>query len=114
MCFAVASRSFENAKTRENARKRRKRAKTAKTGQPELSNFPTRFLALYPELPAEAKVRAKRAYKLVQRNPGHPGVNLKKIYSATVGSGYRALGEMDRRRSPARTHPSATSYTGLK
>ena len=46
-------------------------------------------------------MRAKRAYRLFQRNPSHPGLNFKKvddqndIYSARVGLGYRAAGQMD-------------------
>jgi len=98
-----------------------------------------RLRALYADLPAEAKLRSKRAITPI------PASN--NIYSARVGLGYRALGEMaplpftcplrkhqdwllcphpnsfapkqlfavDRGACPgfARPHPSATSYTGL-
>ena len=46
-------------------------------------------------------MRANRAYSLFRSNPGHPGLQFKKvddgnlIYSARVGLGYRALGQMD-------------------
>ena len=60
-----------------------------------------RFREMYASLPNNVKVRAKRAYQLFRRNPGHPGLNFKKvdeandIYSARIGLGYRALGQMD-------------------
>jgi hypothetical protein len=56
---------------------------------------------MYASLPEDVQIRAKRAYQLFQRNPGHPGLNFKKvddrndIYSARVGLGYRAVGQMD-------------------
>ena len=60
-----------------------------------------RFRSIYASLPEDVKLRAKRAYRLFQRNPAHPGLNFKKVddqndvYSARVGLGYRALGQMD-------------------
>jgi hypothetical protein len=60
-----------------------------------------RFRDRYAQLPEDVKLRAKRAYKLFQGNPAHPGLNFKKvddpdnIYSARVGLGYRALAKMD-------------------
>ena len=60
-----------------------------------------RFREMYANLPEDVKVRAKRAYQLFRRNPGHPGLHFKKIdyenqiYSVRVGLGYRALGQMD-------------------
>jgi hypothetical protein len=60
-----------------------------------------RFRGMYASMPEDVKVRAKRAYLLFRRNPNQPGLNFKKIddqnhiYSARVGLGYRALGQMD-------------------
>ena len=60
-----------------------------------------RFREMYENLPEEVKLCAKRAYQLFRRNPAHPGLNFKKIdnandiYSARVGLGYRALGQID-------------------
>ncbi|HYW47653.1 MAG TPA: hypothetical protein VE959_32590 [Bryobacteraceae bacterium] len=60
-----------------------------------------RFRSMYASLPEDVKLRAKRAYQLLRRNPAHPGLNFKKvdsendIYSARVGLGYRALGQME-------------------
>jgi hypothetical protein len=55
---------------------------------------------MYRELPAHVQLSATRAYRLFQQNPGHPGLGFKKIdqheniYSARVGIGYRALGQV--------------------
>jgi hypothetical protein len=60
-----------------------------------------RFRDLYASLPAEVQLRAKRAYRLFQDNPNHPGLNFKmvddrdRIYSVRVGLGHRALGQLD-------------------
>ena len=60
-----------------------------------------RFREMYANLPQQVQLRARRKYLLFRRNPAHPGVNFKKvdeennIYSARVGLGYRALGQMD-------------------
>lgn len=56
---------------------------------------------MYAELPDHVRLRAKRAYRLFRLNPAHPGLNFKKIdaenniYSARVGIGYRALGQLE-------------------
>jgi len=56
---------------------------------------------MYANLPNEVQLRAKRAYQLFRQNPSHPGLNFKKvdevsnIYSARVGLGYRALGQIE-------------------
>jgi hypothetical protein len=56
---------------------------------------------MYSDLPEHIRLRAKRAYRLFRENPGHPGLNFKKVdvqndvYSARVGIGYRALGKLD-------------------
>lgn len=53
---------------------------------------------MYRELPKYVQAAARRAYRLFQQNPSHPGLNFKKIdeqdsiYSARVGIHYRALG----------------------
>ena len=60
-----------------------------------------RFREMYADLPQQVRLRARRKYLLFRRNPAHHGVNFKKvdeennIYSARVGLGYRALGQMD-------------------
>jgi len=60
-----------------------------------------RFREMYAGLPAQVRLRARRAYLLFRRDPAHPGLNFKKvheennIYSARIGLGYRALGQMD-------------------
>lgn len=59
------------------------------------------FRKMYANLPGQIQSRARRANQLFRRNPAHPGLNFKKvdeendIYSARVGLGYRALGQMD-------------------
>ena len=56
---------------------------------------------MYANLPDAVQLRADRAYQLFRQNPSHPGLNFKKvdeennIYSARVGLGYRALGQME-------------------
>jgi hypothetical protein len=56
---------------------------------------------MYRDLPDHARNAADRAYRLFQRNPGHPGLHFKKVddetdmYSARVGIGYRALGRLE-------------------
>ena len=60
-----------------------------------------RFRELYASLPEQIRLQARRAYQLFRQNPSHPGLNFKKIdeenniYSARVGLGYRALGQID-------------------
>lgn len=56
---------------------------------------------MYDRPPEQVRLQARRAYQLFRRNPSHPGLNFKKvdeennIYSARVGLGYRALGQID-------------------
>jgi hypothetical protein len=60
---------------------------------------------LLSDLPADAQRDAERAYLLFRANPGHPGLQFKKlegedqIYSARIGLGYRALAVMKRDRA---------------
>jgi len=60
-----------------------------------------RFPEMYDRPPEQVRLQARRAYQLFRRNPSHPGLNFKKvdeennIYSARVGLGYRALGQID-------------------
>jgi hypothetical protein len=60
-----------------------------------------RFREMYANLPERVKLQARRGYRLFLKNPAHPGLNFKKvdeqnnIYSARVGLGYRALGQVD-------------------
>jgi hypothetical protein len=60
-----------------------------------------RFREMYANLPNPVRLQARRAYDLFRLNPSHPGLNFKKvdeqnnIYSARVGLGYRALGQLD-------------------
>ena len=55
------------------------------------------FWRLFSNLPSDVQKEAKRAYRLFQTNPAHPGLQFKKlegeddIYSARIGLGYRAL-----------------------
>lgn len=67
-----------------------------------MKSFTTRrFRQMYASLPDQVQSRAKQAYRLFQHNPAHPGLHFKKvdeenhIYSARVGLGYRALGQLD-------------------
>lgn len=56
-----------------------------------------RFWRLFSGLPLDLQRDAKRAYRIFQSNPGHPGLQFKKlkgdddIYSARIGLAYRAL-----------------------
>jgi hypothetical protein len=58
------------------------------------------FWRLFSNLPSDVQRDAKRAYRLFQSNPTHPGLQFKKlegeddIYSARIGLGYRALAVM--------------------
>ncbi len=58
------------------------------------------FWRLFTGLPADAQREAKRAYRIFQSNPAHPGSQFKKLegendtYSARIGLGYRALAVM--------------------
>ncbi|MBZ5725345.1 MAG: hypothetical protein LAP87_10135 [Acidobacteriia bacterium] len=63
-----------------------------------------RFWRLFSDLPFDVQRDAKRAYRLFQSNPAHPGLQLKKlegeddIYSARIGLGYRDLAVMKKDR----------------
>jgi hypothetical protein len=63
-----------------------------------------RFRRLFSNLPSDAQMEAKRAYRLFQSNPAHPGLQFKKlegeddIYSVRIGLGYRALAVMEKDR----------------
>jgi hypothetical protein len=62
------------------------------------------FWRLFSDLPQDVQREAKRAYRLFQTNPAHPGLHFKKlegeddIYSARIGLDYRALAVMKRDR----------------
>jgi hypothetical protein len=63
-----------------------------------------RFWRQFTELPASTQLEAKRAYRLFQSNPAHPGLHFKKvegeadIYSVRIGLEYRALGVLKKGR----------------
>jgi len=64
-------------------------------------SFRTRqFRKLFQELPASVQENARRAFRLWQSNPKHPGLGFKlvdpteEIYSVRVGLHYRALGTL--------------------
>lgn len=53
-----------------------------------------RFWACYRQLPAEVQNLADNCYALLQNNPRHPSLRLKKVgdyWSVRVGLHYRAL-----------------------
>jgi len=53
------------------------------------------FWRRYHRLPQEIRQRADKNFELLKANPYHPSLHFKKIgtlWSARVGSGYRALG----------------------
>jgi hypothetical protein len=55
---------------------------------------------LFAALPSDVQRDAKRAYRIFQSDPGHPGLHFKElegednIYSARIGLDYRALAVM--------------------
>lgn len=59
------------------------------------------FRKAFAALPDSIKAQAREAYRQFQQNPSHPGLRFKPvhpslpIYSARVGKGYRAVGQMD-------------------
>jgi len=61
------------------------------------SHTTARFRAAFDTLPERVQRSARRAYRNFQRNPQHPGVQLKQvhpsrpIFSARAALGYRAL-----------------------
>jgi hypothetical protein len=56
---------------------------------------------LFSDLPIDVQREAKRAWRLFQNNPSHPGLHFKKlegeddIYSVRIGLDYRALAVMN-------------------
>lgn len=56
---------------------------------------------MYRNLPEQVRSAARRAFRLFQQNPSHPGLHFKKVddeaamYSARVGIGYRALAKLE-------------------
>jgi hypothetical protein len=62
------------------------------------------FWRSFSDLHPDVQQEAKRAYRLFQTNPAHPGLHFKKlegednIYSARIGLDYRALAVMKRDR----------------
>ena len=60
-----------------------------------------RFWAAYRALPDDVRQLARKAYRLFQTDPHHPGLNFKKVhtteplYSIRIGYGYRALGLLE-------------------
>ena len=59
------------------------------------------FIACFARLPDEIREQARRAYRVWQANPSHPGLRFKPIqgqaglYSVRVGLGWRALGKLE-------------------
>ena len=53
------------------------------------------FWSVYERLPAEIRAVADKNYQLLETNPRHRSLHLKKVgryWSVRVGEGYRALG----------------------
>jgi hypothetical protein len=67
-----------------------------------VSRTTRRFWRLFSNLPFDTQRDAKRAYRLFQSNPAHPGLQFKKleaednIYSVRIGLEYRALAVMQK------------------
>src|SRR5262245_46217576 len=65
------------------------------------STTTARFRELLTALPAHVQKQARESYRLFRLNPSHPGLRFKQvhdeppIYSARVGIGYRAVGQLD-------------------
>jgi mRNA-degrading endonuclease RelE of RelBE toxin-antitoxin system len=66
-----------------------------------ISRTTSRFRALYQALPQEVQEQASSAYNLFKQNPRHPSLQFKPvsakdstIYSARVGTHYRAIGSL--------------------
>lgn len=54
-----------------------------------------RFWSLYQALPAEVRNLADRSFALLQSDPRHPSLHLKRLgdlWSVRIGNHYRALG----------------------
>ena len=62
------------------------------------SDTTSRFWNAYADLPQQIKRQARKAYKLFERDPRHPSLQLKKvhadqpIYSVRITRDYRAVG----------------------
>ena len=62
------------------------------------SHVTAEFRRQFSELPDEVRQRARRSYLLWRENPGHPGVQFKRvhprkpIYSVRIGIDWRAVG----------------------
>jgi len=60
-----------------------------------------RFREAYAVLPEQIRGQARRAYRLFQEDPSHPGLDFKKVdeqnnvYSVRIGLRWRALGRLD-------------------
>ena len=65
------------------------------------SHTTARFRKAFAQLPAAVQQQARSAYRLLQQNPHHPSLRFRQvhprrpIYSARVGSDYRAVGVRD-------------------
>ncbi len=59
------------------------------------------FRKLFAELPPHIRSRARAGYRLWAEDPGHPGLQFKRvhpsrpIYSVRIGIGWRALGVVE-------------------
>jgi mRNA-degrading endonuclease RelE of RelBE toxin-antitoxin system len=66
------------------------------------SHINARFRREFDRLPARIQEQARRAYRLFQANPDHPGLEFKKLpphdelWSVRVSEQYRAVGRRDR------------------
>ena len=64
------------------------------------SELTREFVVRFGELPERVKRTARKNYRLWKQNPGHPGVEFKRlntsmpVYSVRVGIGWRAVGVM--------------------
>ena len=65
------------------------------------SNTTDKFWKCYNELPPEIKKKAKRVYETFLKNPDHPSLHFKQIYSkrsiysVRISKSYRALGVIE-------------------
>ena len=62
------------------------------------------FVQRFGRLPVEVRARARRVYRLWQKDPSHPSLRFKRVhgrepvYAVRIGLGWRALGLSDRGR----------------
>lgn len=65
------------------------------------SHTTARFRSAFEKLPEHVRRQAKEAYQLFRQNPYHPSLHYKQvhptrpIYSAPIGTNYRAVGVRD-------------------